>query len=131
MTTHNENKILVAAPITGTNPTLCRAPPVDLAFPRLHDLLRRFQQLQLLFEAGVGQGADPYLSTDTCVNELLHALLQDILVSHPKWIRLAGANPGPIGTRRNWLFHDGAEVRKSAKVYPERLRASSASAPTG
>jgi len=67
----------------------------------------------------------PYLSTNTCVHELLHALLGDILVSHPKWYQV-----GERETRADWyatqlwLFGDGAAVRRSARTYLARLRAS-------
>jgi len=32
----------------------------------------------------------PFLSVNTCVHELLHALLQDIFVSRPKWYQSDG-----------------------------------------
>jgi hypothetical protein len=69
----------------------------------------------------------PYLATNTCVHELLHALLGDILVSHPKWYQV-----GERETRVDWyatqlwLFGDGAAVRRSARAYLERLRAEAA-----
>src|SRR5207302_1939811 len=65
----------------------------------------------------------PFLSVNTCVHELLHALLQDIFVSHPKWFQAEGRE-----LRIDWfatslcLFHDGAAVRNSAEEYLGRLR---------
>lgn len=69
----------------------------------------------------------PYLATNTCVHELLHALLGDILVGHPKWYQV-----GERETRVDWyatqlwLFGDGAAVRRSARLYLERLGAAAA-----
>jgi hypothetical protein len=69
----------------------------------------------------------PYLSTNTCVHELLHALLQDILVSHPKWYQVSGREfRADWYATQLWLGQDGAEVRKSARVYLERLRGAGA-----
>jgi hypothetical protein len=71
----------------------------------------------------------PFLSVNTCVHELLHALLQDIFITRPTWLR--------TGTRENradwyatclWLFHDGAAVRRSARTYLDRLRSGNAAA---
>jgi hypothetical protein len=66
----------------------------------------------------------PLLSVNTCVHELLHALLLDIFESRPK---------GFAGETREfridcyatglWIFHDGAAIRQSAQGYVERLRA--------
>jgi len=65
----------------------------------------------------------PFLSVNTCVHELLHALLQDIFVSRPKWYQSDGRE------LRNdwyatglWLFHDGAAIRKSGQGCLDRLR---------
>lgn len=64
----------------------------------------------------------PFLSVNTCVHELLHALLQDIFVSHPK--RLQG---GELEFRTDWyatwlwLLHDGAVIRKSGHAYLGRI----------
>ncbi len=65
----------------------------------------------------------PFLAVNTCVHELLHALLLDIFVPHPKWFQ-AGGREVRIDTyaTRLWLFHDGAEIRRSAQVFLERLR---------
>lgn len=69
----------------------------------------------------------PFLSVNTCVHELLHALLQDILVNRPKWFQ-AGGREFRIDwyATRLWLFHDGAAIRQSAQAYLDRLRAGAA-----
>ncbi|MBZ5622625.1 MAG: hypothetical protein LAQ69_28410 [Acidobacteriia bacterium] len=65
----------------------------------------------------------PFLSVNTCVHELLHALLQDILVSRPKWFQTGGREfRADWYATCLWLFHDGAAIRKSAGVYLDRLR---------
>jgi hypothetical protein len=66
----------------------------------------------------------PFLSVNTCVHELLHALLQDVLVPNPKWFQ-SGAREFRVDwyATRLWLFHDGAAIRKSAQQYLYRLRA--------
>lgn len=65
----------------------------------------------------------PLLSVNTCVHELLHALLLDIFESRPKGV------PGQARefridwyATRMWLFHDGATIRRTAEAYVERLR---------
>jgi hypothetical protein len=65
----------------------------------------------------------PFLSVNTCVHELLHALFQDVFVSRPKWFQ-AGGREFRIDWYATclWLFHDGAAVRKSAQAYLDRLR---------
>jgi hypothetical protein len=65
----------------------------------------------------------PFLSVNTCVHELLHALLQDILVSGPTWYQTGGRELRiDWYATLLWLFHDGAAVRKSAQAYLRRLR---------
>ena len=63
-----------------------------------------------------------FLSVNTCLHELLHALLQDIFVKPPKWYQSAAreARVDWYATRL-WLFHDGEAVRKSGEVYLRRL----------
>ena len=65
----------------------------------------------------------PYLSTNTCVHEMLHVFLQDIFVKRP--------NGFQIGEREFrtdwyatglWLFHSGGPIRKSAEICLGRLR---------
>jgi hypothetical protein len=72
----------------------------------------------------------PFLSVNTCVHELLHALLQDVFVSRPKWFQ-TGAREFRIDCYATglWLFHDGAAIRNSAQAYLGRLRTAVA-APT-
>ena len=65
----------------------------------------------------------PFLSLNTCLHEMLHALLHDIFESRPR---------GASGQFRElridwyatglWLFHDGDAVRKAAESYVTRLR---------
>ena len=65
----------------------------------------------------------PFVSVNTCVHELLHALLGDIFVSRPKWLE-SGAREFRIDWYATglWLFRDGAAIRKSAQAYVARLR---------
>lgn len=64
----------------------------------------------------------PYLSTNTCVHELLHALLQDILVAHPRWYEVGEREfRADWYATQLWLFGDGAAVRNSARQYLQRL----------
>jgi hypothetical protein len=64
----------------------------------------------------------PYFSVNTCVHELLHALMQDVFVRQPKWYE-----PGSREARTDWyatelwLFGDGAAIRESARGYLARL----------
>jgi len=70
----------------------------------------------------------PFLSTNTCLHEMLHALLLDIFLSQPKWYQ-TGERELRVDwyATRLWLFHDGVEVRRSAEGYLARLRTSQAS----
>lgn len=65
----------------------------------------------------------PFLSVNTCVHELLHALLQDIFVSRPAWYQ-SGGREFRIDWYATclWVFHDGAAIRESARACLERLR---------
>lgn len=66
----------------------------------------------------------PFLSVNTCVHELLHALMQDIFVSRPKWYQSDGREfRSDWYATRLWLFHDGAAIRESARLCLARLRA--------
>ncbi len=65
----------------------------------------------------------PFLSVNTCVHELLHALLQDIFEGRPDGL------PGEVRELRIdwyatllWLFHGGPVIRTSAAAYVQRLR---------
>jgi hypothetical protein len=54
---------------------------------------------------------------------LMHALMQDILVSHPKWYQVSEREfRADWCATQLWLFHDGEAVRKSARVYLERVQ---------
>ena len=65
----------------------------------------------------------PYLSVNTCVHELLHALLQDIFVTGPKWYQSRERELRTDWCATNlWLFHDSAAVRNSTQAYLARLR---------
>jgi hypothetical protein len=65
----------------------------------------------------------PLISVNTCVHELLHALLHDIFESRPKG--LLGAEREfriDLYATRLWLFRDGAAIRQAARDYVERLK---------
>jgi hypothetical protein len=69
----------------------------------------------------------PFVSVNTCVHEILHALLQDVFVNHPKWYQAGGREfRTDWFATRLWLFHDGAAIQKSARTYLDRLRSTSA-----
>ena len=65
----------------------------------------------------------PFLSTNTCVHEMLHALLLDILVNRPNWLQ-SGERESRIDWYATllWLFQDGAAIRRSAEICLNRLR---------
>jgi hypothetical protein len=65
----------------------------------------------------------PFLSVNTCVHEVLHALMQDVFVSHPKWYQ-TGEREFRIDYYATllWVFRNGAAVRQSAQAYLGRLR---------
>jgi hypothetical protein len=73
----------------------------------------------------------PLFSVNTCVHELLHALMQDIFVKSPKWYQ-TGGREFRIDSYASalWLFHDGAAIRKSAQAYVDRLRSTVAARPS-
>jgi hypothetical protein len=71
----------------------------------------------------------PFFSVNTCVHEMLHALLQDVFVSRPNWFQGGGRESRTDWYATSlWLFHNGAAVRRSARGYLERLRASAGAA---
>jgi hypothetical protein len=74
----------------------------------------------------------PYLSLNTCVHELLHALLLDVFVSSPKWYQSGERELRDdwYGTGM-WLLHNGSTVRESARAYLKRLAASGTGRITG
>ena len=65
----------------------------------------------------------PYLSVNTCVHELLHALLGDVYVKRESWYQ-AGWREFRTDwyATRLWLFGDGAALRVLAAEYLNRLR---------
>jgi hypothetical protein len=64
----------------------------------------------------------PYLSTNTCVHELMHALLGDILVTHPTWYQVSEREGrADFYATQLWLFGDGAAVRRSGRAVLKRL----------
>jgi hypothetical protein len=68
----------------------------------------------------------PFLSVNTCVHEILHALLLDIFLTRPSAYQAAEREYRiDWYARRLWLLHDGAAVRRSAQAYLDRLRAAS------
>ena len=64
-----------------------------------------------------------FLSVNTCLHEILHALLGDIFLKPPQWYQ-AGEREVRVDyyATRLWLFHDGEEVRRSGNEYLRRLR---------
>jgi hypothetical protein len=69
----------------------------------------------------------PFLSLNTCVHELLHVLMQDIYETKPKGLPGDGREFRiDWYATKLWLFHDGADIRRSAAIYLERRRARSA-----
>lgn len=71
----------------------------------------------------------PFVSLNTCVHELLHALLGDIYVSRPQWYQ-SNEREFRIDWDATllWMFGDGAAIRKSAEAYVARLRSGAAAA---
>lgn len=67
----------------------------------------------------------PLIAVNTCLHELLHALLLDIFEFRPGGAR-GQAREFRIDwlATRLWLFHSGAGIRESARTYVQRLRAS-------
>ena len=65
----------------------------------------------------------PYVSLNTCLHEILHALLGDIFVPRPKWYQTGEREIRDdwYGTDL-WLFHRCEEIRKMTRAYIERLR---------
>jgi hypothetical protein len=64
-----------------------------------------------------------FFSNNTCVHELLHALLQDLLQKRPKWYQANGREfRVDWYATRLWLFHEGAAIRESGQVYLKRLQ---------
>jgi hypothetical protein len=64
----------------------------------------------------------PFLSVNTVVHELLHAVLGDIFVKRPKWYQ-AGGREWRIDwyASRLWMFHEGAAVRDASREFVARV----------
>lgn len=64
----------------------------------------------------------PFLSVNTCVHEMLHALLLDIFVARPSsYQSVEREYRVDWYATRMWLFHDGGAVRQSARTFLARL----------
>ncbi len=66
----------------------------------------------------------PFLSLNTCVHEMLHAVMQDIFLStRPGWFR-SGEHESRVDWHATelWLFGGSGTVRESARAYVQRLR---------
>ena len=65
----------------------------------------------------------PFLSLNTCVHEMLHAVMGDIFLrNRPDWFR-AGEHESRIDwyATELWLFRGNSALRESARVYVQRL----------
>ena len=64
----------------------------------------------------------PYLSVNTFIHELLHALLGDIYVQRTN-VAQESARELRVDSlaTRVWLFHDGSDIRSAAERYVVRL----------
>jgi hypothetical protein len=71
----------------------------------------------------------PLIAVNTCLHELLHALLLDIYEGRPGGLvgELRELRIDLLATRL-WLFGDGEAIRKSARAYLERLRSDTGNA---
>jgi hypothetical protein len=60
----------------------------------------------------------PLVATNTCVHEMLHAMLFDIFEHRPRGVhgQLRELRVDGYATRL-WLLHDGAALRESAAAY--------------
>jgi hypothetical protein len=65
----------------------------------------------------------PYLSVNTTMHELLHALLGDVFVDRPKWYESARRETRTdwLATRV-WLSREGSAVRRAAGEFLRRLK---------
>jgi len=65
----------------------------------------------------------PFFSVNTCVHELLHALLGDIFLKSPKWYRSTQRESRVDWyATRLWLFHEGTGIREAGQEYLRRLK---------
>jgi hypothetical protein len=73
----------------------------------------------------------PFFSVNTCVHELLHVLLDDVLEDRPQgWREAARELRIDAYATRMWLFGDGAAIRKAARSWVAAAGAT-AGAPAG
>ena len=64
-----------------------------------------------------------FLSVNTCVHELLHALLQDVYLKPPAWYEASEREMRVDWyATRLWLFHEGTAIRQSGADYLRRLQ---------
>ena len=65
----------------------------------------------------------PYLSVNTCLHEILHALMGDVFISQPKWYQRSSREMRiDLVATGLWLFGDGAAVGGAARTYVQRLK---------
>jgi hypothetical protein len=66
----------------------------------------------------------PFLSTNTCVHELLHAVMQDIFAQNRPGLFRAGEHESQIDWYATalWLSGGSSVIRESARGYVQRLR---------
>lgn len=65
----------------------------------------------------------PILAVNTCVHEILHALLLDIFEPAPKgWRQAAREFRIDAAATTLWLFRSGGGLRDSARTYVQRLQ---------
>ncbi|GEM_PF-2925261 len=64
----------------------------------------------------------PFVAVNTCLHELLHALLNDIFEDRPSGAKgqMREARVEYVATKL-WLFGDGREIREGARSYVQRL----------
>ncbi|MFN7923454.1 MAG: hypothetical protein U0Q16_25355 [Bryobacteraceae bacterium] len=83
----------------------------------------RGYHLSMISVAHAHRNLVPFVSVNTCVHEVLHALLLDIFEQRPHGAE-GHAREARVdaSATRMWLLRDGAAVRESARRYLERLR---------
>lgn len=65
----------------------------------------------------------PFFSVNTCLHEILHALLHDILEQRPEGVAgQAREIRVDYHATRLWLFHEDSAVREAARTYLDHLR---------
>ena len=64
----------------------------------------------------------PFMSVNTCVHEMLHAILGDIFVARPSALQSTERESRVDWyATQLWLFGNGAAVRRAARGFPGRL----------